>query len=100
VLELLTILVLFGLPLVFAVMLHVTGHRSKSNDSGEGWPANSDETHKPILQHERWALINRRDPISCTTGIRRSSVDPSPQWPPPQRDCSGGYDYFFASLLK
>jgi hypothetical protein len=66
VLELLTILVLFGLPLVLVVMMmHVTGRRSSSIGSEERWRENSDEAHKPILPHERWALINRRDPISC-----------------------------------
>ena len=58
-LELLTILVLFGLPLVFVVMLHVTGYRSRSDASWKPWRAKHDE-----VKVMETPMFDPSDPVS------------------------------------
>jgi hypothetical protein len=57
--ELLTILVLFGLPLVLVVALHVTRHRSTRGISWKPWNAEHDE-----LKVTETHLLDPSDPVS------------------------------------
>jgi len=59
VLELLTILVLFGLPLVLVVMLHVTGFRARSDASWKPWRARFDD-----MKERKVSIVDPSDPGS------------------------------------